>query len=456
MFTKAVYIPNRTGVRRQIRLAACVGALMVAVGSIPVSASNWQQEVDDPYFESDKVRILLRHAQSGNVLAQAYLAKVYYGGVGGLASHSLRNKKEAWRWYRRVAEGTNASTLLDLGYYFFVNAEFSPHYDPMDAAYGYGRLNANDAYLWLTLGIVRHPRPGSRTQSIAKSNLYHLMQWMDVSEGEYLYYPLIGGDPIAQQYHVREAQELLQRLGYSPGPVDGKWGSRSERAFAAWFEQSGIKTATSAQEFTAWMRKPRLKEVPYDAGFVLRKMRQDTLSLRYTDTDSASTRRVPNLVRFVCQRYSSIGGYYYPFVAVLEQTKIATYDNEPIFGSDLIHPSRLEEDKFKYAWKMEIPMELRLYRANLISKERTRDEMMNQLSKFPILKFSDGSPIPHTGYASSVSLVGNHIEFHFHDMDVSFGIQLDKLHEARMDSVMPGWIHKGKYHCEEPMLIPQS
>ena len=314
----------------------------------------------------------------------------------------------------------------------------------------------NEAYLWLSLGIARHPRPGSREQNIAKSNLYHLVRsTMDqVPKGEHLYYSLIGGDPIAQQYHVREAQELLRRLGHSPGPADGKWGPRSERAFNAWFKRSGIKTAGSAREFTSWMRKSRLKEVPEDARIVLRKMRLDTLRNIRSLTDTASTRRESNLVRFVCQRYDRGRGEpvyarrYHPFVVVLEQTEVvASNTNQTIFGSDLIDPSR----RSLISPHPRIPFELTYYRANLISKERTRDEMMTNLSNWPVVKYGDGSPIRHMGWATTFSWWDNDLEF---SGGMLFGIDLDALYASSIDTRGAN-LFDGDFHCEEPILVPQ-
>ena len=39
---------------------------------------------------------------------------------------------------------------------------------------------------------------------------------------------------------IREAQELLAALGYKPGPADGKWGTRSAKAYAAFLRDAGL------------------------------------------------------------------------------------------------------------------------------------------------------------------------------------------------------------------------
>ena len=42
---------------------------------------------------------------------------------------------------------------------------------------------------------------------------------------------------------IREAQELLAGLGYTPGPSDGVWGRRSARAYKAFLREAGLPTA---------------------------------------------------------------------------------------------------------------------------------------------------------------------------------------------------------------------
>ncbi len=42
------------------------------------------------------------------------------------------------------------------------------------------------------------------------------------------------------RYAIMEAQGLLARLGYKPGPADGQWGARSARAYAAFLRDAGM------------------------------------------------------------------------------------------------------------------------------------------------------------------------------------------------------------------------
>ena len=445
----------------QFRVAACVVALCMGIGPLAAETSNWRKEVADAEGFREGDSILLKYAQRGNVSAQAYLAHIrMYGAQSG----SLRtNTKEAWQWYQRVFEETDASMQLDLGYdYLVVDDRYG---SPLSTVNTEGRLWSS-AYLWLSLGIARHPRPNSRTLKIAKSNLYHLTRLFDVSEeeehyswlwtegqdqGQHLYHRIVGGDPIAQRYHVREAQELLQRLGHSPGPADGKWGPRSERAFTAWVEQSGL-LADSAKLFNSWMRSPRLKKVPFDGRIVLRKMRQAALSRHRTD--SAATRSEPTLVRFVCQSYIPNLGHYRSVVIVLEQTSMKGLSNRIGSEDDDIFGSYLMDASLDYIFSA--PFEMKAYNASLLSSEWTRDEIANKLSDMPIATDSEGEPMVFSG--EGTNWTG---DFSFFEVEtkIKFTIDLDNLHLGFMsyyDNYLPPLHDGGNYHCEEPILIRPS
>ena len=54
--------------------------------------------------------------------------------------------------------------------------------------------------------------------------------------------PVFGPSPGA----VRELQELLSRLGYEPGPVDGVWGPRTARAWRSFARDTGAPAASAA------------------------------------------------------------------------------------------------------------------------------------------------------------------------------------------------------------------
>ena len=45
---------------------------------------------------------------------------------------------------------------------------------------------------------------------------------------------------VAQFHTIREAQELLQALGYEPGPIDGIWGERTVQAYQSYLRESGF------------------------------------------------------------------------------------------------------------------------------------------------------------------------------------------------------------------------
>ena len=209
--------------------------------------------------------IIREYAERGDIGAQAHLALGYvYDG----------QEEEGLRWYRRVTEGSDADALLKIGYDYLTSDSYEYHYPATTS------VNM-DAYLWMTLGVGRYSNPGSPIVEAARHDLDDLMRLMGYEEiraADDVYYKLIAGDATAQRYHVREAQQLLERLGYSPGPVDGKWGPRSDKAFTEWLKQARLKT--TGQEFTVWMKQPGLDNVPYGARHALRAMRAAVLGLK--------------------------------------------------------------------------------------------------------------------------------------------------------------------------------
>ena len=79
---------------------------------------------------------------------------------------------------------------------------------------------------------------------------------------------------------VREAQELLAKLGYKPGPADGLWGARTARAYGRFLRDAGLPAgnkltpeAMRAMRAAATVRRPApAKQVPSRP-----KVRPDTL-----------------------------------------------------------------------------------------------------------------------------------------------------------------------------------
>ena len=54
---------------------------------------------------------------------------------------------------------------------------------------------------------------------------------------------------------IREAQRLLRELGYAPGPVDGKWGPRTERAFRSYLRGAGLPDVAFSAQALEWIRE---------------------------------------------------------------------------------------------------------------------------------------------------------------------------------------------------------
>jgi CubicO group peptidase (beta-lactamase class C family) len=76
----------------------------------------------------------------------------------------------------------------------------------------------------------------------------------------------------SQNYHeVREAQTLLYRADYNPGPIDGKWGSRTETALVEFLKEQGvIFDGTLSENELAILRKAPVGQLyasrPYTAN----------------------------------------------------------------------------------------------------------------------------------------------------------------------------------------------
>ena len=175
---------------------------------------------------------------------------------------------KAWRLYEHLAETLDADSMLIWAVDIPVgrNGPLSPR-----VPYSVG------TYLWLSIGIARHPEGQLQRVESAKESLSQatLLLTPDLIEtAERMYERLTRNDPRVQRYHVREAQRLLTELGHSPGPVDGQWGPRSQRAFDAWRSASGARTG----------------KVGIGA---LREMRSALAAARPTGH---------SLVRFVCQQ----------------------------------------------------------------------------------------------------------------------------------------------------------
>ena len=63
----------------------------------------------------------------------------------------------------------------------------------------------------------------------------------------------------ASREEIREAQSLLAALGYAPGPADGRWGSRSMRAYEAFLRDASMLPAVTLNPDTLQALRDKVK-----------------------------------------------------------------------------------------------------------------------------------------------------------------------------------------------------
>lgn len=158
---------------------------------------------------------------------------------------SLVSADENWEELRRAAERGDHEAQISLGYSYL---EDSDSLIDDDDGIPYDRARA---YLWLTLGLEGFPvdRRDTDTYAVTRDYLEILtdeMYWSELREGRRLVEEWRKRLQSARDDSVLEAQKLLTKLGYAPGPIDGMWGPRTERAYFAFLRDAGLP----AREFS--------------------------------------------------------------------------------------------------------------------------------------------------------------------------------------------------------------
>ena len=406
---------------RQLQAAACIVALCMGAGPLAASASPWDEKVamsreTSPNDQTIKklrrgFRVLVRLADAGDVGAQAYLAHLYE--FGGTAID--RNGDEAWRLYEHLVETLDADSMLELGHDILLGSD-----GPLKPRVPY----AVGTYLWLSLGIARHPEPGSRAQEYAKLRRVHAARRLDaqgIRTAERLYKKLTRNDPQVRRYHAREAQRLLTELGHSPGPVDGQWGPRSQRALDAWLDASG--------------RGSREVDIA-----TLREMR---LALADTANQGHS------LARFVCQQFSA-NSKLLDRVVIVEQLSVQLIDypdEPPLDGSDLLDPGGR-------TYTRQVPARMRIFNdVSLVSDTKPKEEIIDELLRAKASLNSDGDRMDFRGRASrfksrfSFDAQKPYVKSFFIDLEDPTNIWVNTNNGA---GIMP---EDGNYRCEDPVLV---
>ena len=143
-----------------------------------------------------------------------------------------------------------------------------------------------------------------------------------------------------------------------------------------------------------------------------------------------------NLVRFVCQAYDSIDHEFRKRVIVLDQLSTKPFnkytDHDTINGSDLIDP-KSRKNNF-YGMRNSARFRLRIYIATLISRDRTEEEIIEELLKRPgdhrvaKYEFQDPARMDYTGRGDRIQ---SRFDFVYERKSdgfyKSFGINLDEF-----------------------------
>ena len=161
-----------------------------------------------------------------------------------------------WEEIRRAAEGGDAEAQIKLG---------NAYLEDDDVLGGTGALEQDDvqAYLWLSLGVAGLSNADTDTLMVARDfaiedlrRLEKRMTPLQLKKAQRFIQERRGGArQTGQASMIREAQQLLRKLGYAPGPVDGKWGPRTERAFRSYLREAGLADVAFSAQALEWIRE---------------------------------------------------------------------------------------------------------------------------------------------------------------------------------------------------------
>lgn len=183
-----------------------------------------------PQDTAQTLRWFFKAADEGNHIgAQHGLAVMYATGRG-----VTRDYAQAAKWFKRAAVQDHMDSKYNLGILY---------------AQGLGvQADPGTAYVWFSLAAKQGDEEAARRRDDLKATLpsddvaaadSFVESWQpgnDVS--------IAAAEPAEPEEltrdAVREAQRLLSRLGFEPGPADGVVGSRTERSVREFQEREGL------------------------------------------------------------------------------------------------------------------------------------------------------------------------------------------------------------------------
>ena len=221
-----------------------------------------------------------RAAEGGLAPAQYRLASIYEKGTG-----IRRNPRIAQEWYRRAAQAGNAKAMHNLAVLFAEGAVGKPDltaavtwfkkaagYGVRDSQFNAGILYARglgvkqdsaEAFKWFAIAAHSGDEQAkARREAIARAMPAQLLAEARATVEAFKPTPLDpvanvapqpdvgwGAAPVAEapgkvSFHspdlIEQAQAQLARLGFRPGPADGKMGPRTRRAVEAFQAAAGL------------------------------------------------------------------------------------------------------------------------------------------------------------------------------------------------------------------------
>ncbi len=198
---------------------------------------------------------VLKSAQAGSPKGQLKAARMYANGWG-----IEEDQEAALQWYHRAAENGNAAAMRSLGLQYDVGGIVKE--DMVQAAHWYEKAaNAGNLDATADLGEIYQNGEAGRKKNMAEAlrlyrvaadrgnahGLYHLgrlYEWgdgvvQDRDEAIRLYRLAATKSVVARislkamgvpLYDSMEIQNLLSKLGFDPGPVDGAIGAKTREA----------------------------------------------------------------------------------------------------------------------------------------------------------------------------------------------------------------------------------
>lgn len=241
---------------------------------------------------------VLKSAQAGSAEGQLAVARMYANGRG-----VEKDREAAFQWYHRAADNGNAAAMRSLGLQYDIGGGVEK--DIVQAAYWYEKAaDAGNLDATADLGQIYQNGEAGRKKDLAEAlrlyriaadrgnanglyRLARLYQWgdgvlQDRDEAIRLYRLAAAESVVARInlkaigvpfFDAKEIQNLLNKLGFDPGPRDGAIGAKTREAIADFqrtFDMVGtgepslelVKALRKADQLRSRIAARKLKKTP--------------------------------------------------------------------------------------------------------------------------------------------------------------------------------------------------